>query len=143
MSAPQIIPIHMRWSDQDALGHVNNATFLTLLEEARIRGMDQWFGGLDLASAPMLVARQEIEYTAQLGYRSEPIDVAIWVSSIGASSFDIAYEVRDADTRYCIAESTLVRFDLEGGHPCRLSPEERAALEACVGGPAPFRRRRA
>lgn len=28
--------INIRWSDMDAIGHVNNATYLTYLEEARI-----------------------------------------------------------------------------------------------------------
>lgn len=30
------IPVHLRWSDMDAYGHVNNVEMLTLLEEARI-----------------------------------------------------------------------------------------------------------
>src|SRR5690606_39838769 len=30
------VPVHIRWNDLDAYGHVNNAAMLTLLEEARI-----------------------------------------------------------------------------------------------------------
>lgn len=33
------IPIELRWSDQDLLGHVNNAKLMTLAEEARIRSL--------------------------------------------------------------------------------------------------------
>ena len=33
------MPIELRWRDLDAFNHVNNANFLTYLEEARIR----WF----------------------------------------------------------------------------------------------------
>ena len=29
--------LQLRWSDEDALGHVNNARIVTLMEEARIR----------------------------------------------------------------------------------------------------------
>ena len=31
------VPLPLRWGDQDAYGHVNNATMFRLLEEARIR----------------------------------------------------------------------------------------------------------
>ena len=33
------IEIQLRWSDQDLLAHVNNATIMTLVEEARIRAI--------------------------------------------------------------------------------------------------------
>lgn len=35
------IPIELRWSDQDLLGHVNNAKLMTLAEEARIRSLER------------------------------------------------------------------------------------------------------
>src|SRR3546814_7596641 len=37
------MPIALRWRDLDAFNHVNNSTFMTYLEEARIR----WFESLD------------------------------------------------------------------------------------------------
>src|SRR5699024_11445017 len=87
------IPAHMRWTDLDAYGHVNNAAMLTLLEEARIAAF--WSDGSSsdgstaaigsaatkvLSGGPAsdtrtLVARQEIEYLAPLDYSQKPVDV--------------------------------------------------------------------
>lgn len=139
------IDIPLRWSDLDAFGHVNNATFLTLLEEARIAALDTWFGGRDMLTSGVLVARQEIEYTAQLAYRTEPVQVRMWVSHIGASSFDVAYVLQDhgGERSYAVAQTTLVAFDLASQRPRRLTDQERAGLEAHLGDPAPMRRRQA
>src|SRR5699024_1295251 len=35
--------LQLRWSDQDLLGHVNNARTVTLAEEARVRADTAWF----------------------------------------------------------------------------------------------------
>jgi acyl-CoA thioesterase FadM len=32
------IPISVRWRDMDSMGHVNNAKYISYLEEARVRG---------------------------------------------------------------------------------------------------------
>ena len=36
------VRVPLRWGDMDALGHVNNATTVQLLEQARVTG---WFDG--------------------------------------------------------------------------------------------------
>ena len=41
--APFRTPVALRWSDLDAFNHVNNARYLTFLEQARI----EWFETLD------------------------------------------------------------------------------------------------
>src|SRR5690606_33457177 len=33
------VPISVRWRDMDAMGHVNNAKYVSYLEEARVRWM--------------------------------------------------------------------------------------------------------
>ncbi|PIQ38117.1 MAG: thioesterase, partial [Lysobacterales bacterium CG17_big_fil_post_rev_8_21_14_2_50_64_11] len=53
------IAMPVRWRDLDAFNHVNNASYLTYLEEARL----QWLGALpgpwlDSTSAPVLAAIQ-------------------------------------------------------------------------------------
>ena len=141
-----LVEIPLRWSDMDAYGHVNNATFMTLLEQARIVALDGWYGPGGLLEAGLVVSNQEVDYLAQLTYRGTPVAARVWCCHIGASSFTMACELRDptgyGTTRYCLAETTLVRFDVAAGHPRRLSPEERAVLEEHLGEPAPLHRRR-
>jgi acyl-CoA thioesterase FadM len=51
----------VRWSDQDMLGHVNNARLITLVEECRVRWMNEIRAG-HITGGGLLVARQTIDY---------------------------------------------------------------------------------
>ena len=135
----------LRWADMDSLGHVNNATTLTLLEEGRVRLLHQAGQHIDHEFG-LVVARHEIDYLAPLNYRPQPVAVDVWVTRIGGASYDIGYVIRDpqsfGSTRYAVAETTLALFNLRGGVPRRMSGEERAQLQTHLGDPAPLRSRR-
>ncbi|QQS02928.1 MAG: acyl-CoA thioesterase [Austwickia sp.] len=141
------VDIQLRWGDMDAFGHINNVEYVRLLEQARVVGLTDWFAGtdVDLLRTGVLVARQEIEYLAQLAYRSAPIRITMWVSRISGGSFDIGYEVRDpadvGEQLYARAETTMVCYDLVEGRSRRLSEGERGAFERMRGPEVPFRRR--
>lgn len=153
------IPIHLRWGDLDALGHVNNTSMLKLLEEARLRAF--WSaetGGdapptavFDLAvlegggSRATLIARQEIEYLAPVPYGQRPLDVQMWIGKIGGSSVEVCYEVfspvgDDPQVLYARSSAVVVLVDTATGRPTRLSGDERAAWAPFVGEPIRYRR---
>jgi acyl-CoA thioester hydrolase len=123
----------LRWSDMDAFGHVNNTTFFTYLEEARVDLLFVTAGesvARERLSSGIVVARHEIDYTAPLVFRPEPVPVDIWVSRLGNSSFTLGYEMLDeGGPVYARASTVLVPYDVEAGRPRRLSTEERLALE--------------
>jgi acyl-CoA thioester hydrolase len=141
-----VAEVPVRWSDVDQLGHVNNIAFLRFLQEARVEMLFDEAGqraGSELARG-VVVHRHEISYRAALDLRPEPIRVETWVRGINAASFELGYEVvdgaADGDERtvYAVATSTLVPFDLAGGHPRRVSRADRAILgEFLDDGPAP------
>ena len=121
----------LRWADMDSFGHVNNVVYLRYLEQARVEGM---FTTAQLAGVPefslgTVVAKHEIEYKRPLVYRSEPVRVETWVTRIGNASFTVAYEVKDDDWIYAIAQTTLVPYDLEKERPRRITAEERDYLK--------------
>jgi len=151
------VPIHLRWGDLDAFNHVNNATMLKLLEEARVRVF--WSpivgeeapdtavidAGLD-AGELTLIARQEIEYLAPVPYRREPLDVQMWFGKIGGSSIEVCYEVfspRSDETQvlYARASSAVVLVDAQSFRPVRLSDRMRTAWTPYLGEPVVFSRR--
>lgn len=141
--------VGLRWSDMDAYGHVNNVQYHRLLEEARIIAFADWFhssGGENMLSSGVLLARQEVEFLDQLVHRTAPVLIDMWITHIGGASWEMAYEVRDADELggrvYARAESSLVAFDRSEQRPRKLIDEERAALEAYLGAPVQLRRRR-
>lgn len=117
----------------DAFGHVNNTTFFTYLEEARVDLLFVHAGesvARERLSSGIVVARHEIDYKAPLVFRPEPVPIDVWVSRLGASSFELRYEILDeGGPIYAVAATVLVPYDVDAGRPRRISDEERAALE--------------
>lgn len=143
---PYAVDISLRWSDMDAYGHVNNVEFLRLLEQARVIGFQDWFGGrFEVLEHGVVVARQEIEYLAPLEFRRAPVSIDMWVSRIAGSSYDLGYEVRDpvdiGDQVYARAETTLVSYDLVHNCPRKLTDIEREVLNGVRGEPVALRGR--
>lgn len=152
------VPIPLRWGDLDAFNHVNNASMLKLLEEARVRVF--WIPTLDSEEVPptavidasleaetlTLVAHQEIEYLAPIPYQREPLDIQLWMGKIGGASLQVAYEVYSplggaSQTLYARASTTVVMVDAKTLKPRRISNVERAAWEPFLEDPIEFSRR--
>ncbi|MDM8086227.1 thioesterase family protein [Cellulomonas cellasea] len=128
-----VMPV--RWSDVDLFGHVNNAAYLRYLDDARFTlfpsmGVDEMGA---LSASLLVVVKHEIDYVAPLTFRPAPFAVEVWVSRIGRSSVDFAYEIvdaADAGTVYLRARSRMVQLD-KATHTARaFTPEERALYEA-------------
>lgn len=85
----------VRWDDIDAFGHLNNAKYLTLAQEARF----QWSFVEAKArnEAPtmieVVVGRAEVDFLLPIYEGGRTYDVLMWVDSIGNSSFVLQYEV--------------------------------------------------
>ncbi|WP_241561076.1 acyl-CoA thioesterase [Streptomyces orinoci] len=120
----------MRWADADAYGHINNALFLQYMEEARTRMFAEVLPTDEEGrrQKAFVVARSIVDYRAPLQYRDEPVDVHVWVVKGAAASFELGYEIRDADQLYAEATTTIVAYNLNTGRPRRLSDDERAFL---------------
>jgi len=140
----QRLLVPLRWSDTDVYGHINNVMILRLLEEARVAALGpDWLDRAEHGTGTaLLVARQEIEYLAPLTFRIPPVAVDLWVTRIGASDFELGYEVLDEGVVYARAETTLFTFDLSRQRPRRLEAAERKQLLDWAGEPIRWRRRR-
>ena len=75
-----------RWKDIDSFGHVNNAVFLTYIEDARIMYFKRW--KVTEKKRSLIVASIKIDYLRQIEHPSDLI-VGQKISRIGNSSFDI------------------------------------------------------
>ena len=122
----------LRWSDMDAYGHVNNVQFLRLLEEARVAMLfvEPKTADVMTLDGQLVVVRHEIEYTAPLVYRPEPIAIETWVTRIGGASFTVAYEVKDGEQVYARARTVLAAIDKQTGRARRLATDERSWIDA-------------
>jgi acyl-CoA thioester hydrolase len=122
--------IEVRFRDCDAMGHVNNAVYLTYLEQARIGAWARMAGSLALP-LPMILARAECDYTAPLTL-GDRVLVRLGVSAVGRTSFTLEYELLNARTRQVVATARTVQvmYDYEAGKPVPISDELRARLTA-------------
>lgn len=121
----------MRWGDMDAQAHVNNASFVDYLQEARV---DYLLSGPpvmhQLLDTGVLVVQHQIEYLHPVRFHDRGLAIDLWVDSVGGSRFQIGYEVRDGDQVAVRARTTGAPYDLAGGGLRRLTPAEREIFVA-------------
>ncbi|WP_344174059.1 thioesterase family protein [Pilimelia columellifera] len=122
----------------DAYGHINNARFLTLFEEARVALMfsSARARGLSSFEAGVVVARHEVDYLRPVDYDTKQsalspatVRIELWAEDIRRASFAIVYELFDRGVLASRARTVLVPYDLGAGRPRRLTEAERAFLE--------------
>jgi len=103
-------PIKTRWRDLDAFRHVNNATFLSYIEDARICFFKRW--GINLKEKSLIVASVKIDYINQLEHPAEII-IGQKVSRIGTKSYDIQSAIFKENNKQliCISTITSVCYD--------------------------------
>ena len=83
---PHHYELKTRWRDIDSFGHVNNAVYLTYIEDARILFFRRW--KITELKKSLIVASIKIDYLQQIDHPSDLI-VGQKISRIGNSSFDI------------------------------------------------------
>ena len=111
MSFPVHCPVEVRFRDCDAMGHVNNAVYLTYLEIARFAYWKAAEIGRLEGDISYIIARVEIDFRAS-AVPGDVIDVAISVRAIGRSSFTMEYEIRDREGQVIVtARSVQVAYD--------------------------------
>lgn len=126
-------PVPVRWSDIDMYQHVNHATMVTILEEARIPFLLAPFGD-EITTIGLLIAEVNIAYKAQLRLIDSPLQVTMWSKRVRAVDFTVGYEVRSVgaapDSRPAvIAETQLAAVHIEEQRLQRLSAAQREYLQ--------------
>ena len=133
MSVGYVAPVPVRWSDIDMYQHINHATMVTILEEARVQFLQEPFAA-DFATVGLLVADLRLTYKAQLRLIDSPLQVTMWTKQLRTVDFTIGYEVRpvhaDPQSRPAvIAESQMAAVHIEKQQLARLSPQHREYLQ--------------
>ena len=135
--------LNVRFSDCDPLGHVNNAKYLTYLEQARV-ALWRKQAGLELRDAAahggrrgegFILARTEIDFRSP-AYDGDELEVRLSLEKFGRTSTTYAYEIVDVTTGQTVAEarSVLVWYDYEASRPVPLSDRTKALLSVPVEG---------
>jgi acyl-CoA thioester hydrolase len=137
--SPHVYDCHVRFSDVDVYGHVNNVKYFEYYQEARIAFILSLAGQDYDAEDPMqqVVARIDVDYRRPILFRPEPYAVETWVTRVGTTSYDLSSRILDApgDDRpsYSEAQVRLVAFDLASQRSRPLKGVERSRLEGALG----------
>jgi acyl-CoA thioester hydrolase len=135
------VEIDVRFADTDAMGHVNNAKYLTYCEMARIR---YWTDVTGEPIAPghegaesLILAEARITYRAPV-FHGERVTVETRATRLGRSSFVLEHRltarIPDEPPRLvATSESVMVRYDYATERPTALGPAFVAAIEGYEG----------
>ncbi len=127
--------VQMRFRDIDGMGHVNNAVYLSYTELARTQFYMQVAKKKSLDEIDFILAHVDIDFESQAMW-GDQIQVAVWPTKIGTSSFTLSYEISEKRTRRILARanSVLVSYDYEKRESKPIPPEFRNLLEAALEG---------
>jgi acyl-CoA thioester hydrolase len=106
-------PVHVRFSDVDVYGHVNNVKYFEYFMEARILMTARLWKGIPEGTPEpsMVVAQTDVDYKLPILFRPEPYDAWSWISRVGERSMTIESEICDGDKVLSRARVAMVFFD--------------------------------
>jgi len=108
-----IVPIEVSFRDTDAMGHANNAVYLTWFENGRMGYWNAVEGhAADYREVPFVLGHAEVDYRAP-AFAGERLSLGVRLGRIGTRSFEFVYRlVRDADDTLMAEGSTVqVMYD--------------------------------
>jgi acyl-CoA thioester hydrolase len=142
---PHRLSIEVRFGDTDAMGHANNARFLTYVESARIAYWEEATGepfGLPTHGQEegMILAEIRLSFRAQV-YFGEVLTIETRIGRIGRTSFTLEHRItapeapRGHARLVATAEAVQVLFDYATGRPRPVPDAIVARLGAFEGRP--------
>lgn len=124
------IPVKVRFSETDALGHISNISYFIYLEEARTEFFADLGFGRDINNWKIILASASCDFVSQ-GYYNQKLVVQTAVSRIGNSSFQVVHEIKDAESGELIAkgQASAVHFNFKTQKSEVLPEANRQLLE--------------
>jgi acyl-CoA thioester hydrolase len=123
----------VRFSDLDAMRHVNNAVFLRYFETARISYLRDLQVHDPVAEVEagfgLIFAECHISYRSPVGF-DEDLEVELTICDIRRSSFRLAFEMRVRERLCADGYGVMVGFDYVAQRAAALPEEIRGRLEA-------------
>lgn len=120
----------VRWDDLDAFGHVNNAKYLTYVQEARFLWATEEYSAAmrDSSLIEMVVARAEVDYIEPIYDGGRFVDVEVSIEKIGNSSFNMLFTIADQGKVFAKVKTVQVAVSLETKKSRPLTDTEREFL---------------
>lgn len=123
--------IKVRFRDMDAMGHVNNAVYLTYFEQGRIEYWKKLAETAKLKQAMFILAEATVAFKAP-AVMGEVLVVGIRVTEIKNSSFSYEYRIIEKSSERLVAEGKTVQvaYDYGSRKSLKISDDLRRAIES-------------
>ena len=125
-------PVHVRFSDVDVYGHVNNVKYFEYFQEARILMQARLWRDLADWDPAVVVAQMDVDYRSPILFRPETYDLWSWLSRVGERSMTIESEICDGDTVLSRARAVIVFYDPDAGRSVAPPTAHRERLLAVL-----------
>ena len=126
--------IHPRFRDTDAMGHLNNAVYVTYLEVARQEYWRRLDHVADYGQVPFILAHVTIDFRSE-ALVSEVLVAAIRCEWIGGKSFAFGYQIRERGSGRLVIEASTIQvcYDYARKQSMPMPPDLRRKLEGLEG----------
>ncbi|MFC3032982.1 acyl-CoA thioesterase [Pseudoalteromonas fenneropenaei] len=121
--------VQPRFSETDALGHINNTVVPVWFEAARTPIFKIFTPDLDPKQWKLIIAKIEVEFKGELFY-GENVELRTAIERIGTSSYVIVQQAWQHGECCAEGRTVMVRYDFAAKSSVALSAEERAGLGA-------------
>ncbi len=122
------VAIEVPYRDIDAMGHLNNAVYLSYCEFARQKYWDRLVGLRNVYDIGFIMASASIDYRRPV-YMGDRLEIDIRCGRVGNASFDFSYRISRGDDLVAEARSTQVLWDWEKGSKRAFSDEMRRQID--------------
>ncbi len=128
--------IQVRYGDLDPQGHVNNARYMTYMEQARvgyIQHLGLWKGG-SFMDFGIILAEAQITFKAPILY-GQQVQVGVRVTRLGNKSLTMDYLLEEGHTgeEFATGSSILVAYDYREGSTIPIPDDWRQTIVSFEG----------
>lgn len=123
-SALHVTTVPVRWSDFDRYGHIMNANYVELAQEARLQFAKDEFDARGHEFA-VFVRHLDIDFLRPVMPDTTELVVETQVVEIGNTSFTTRQEIKDRQNRVaCVVECVQVAIDMTTERPRSITQKE-------------------
>ena len=129
-------PVEVRYGDLDPQGHLNNAKYLTYIEQARINylcHLELWDGG-SFMDIGIILADAQITFRASIQF-GQPVNVGVRISRMGNKSLTMEYRIENQDgvDVFAVGKTVLVTYDYQSGTTIPIPENWRSVITEFEG----------
>jgi acyl-CoA thioester hydrolase len=121
------VDIQMRFADTDALGHVNNGSYVIYAEKGRL----EFLRLLGSQVRSLILAHIAVDFRRQVVF-GDAVSVDTWVERVGTTSVTLLQTIVANGEVAADVRSVVVAYDYPAKCAKPWTPEQRASLEAYI-----------